>query len=205
MRFKGEIDELYVYSRRLSVNEIRELYTPVDKILTRDTVVYTGGSFRAQTTKTCATQFAWSPTTGISDPTSATPIITPEVSTTYALQFINSAGSSSCRTTDSLYIKVVDPSKLGCSQILLPNAFTPNDDKRNDTYYINNPYVIERLVKFEIYSRWGERVFATDDKFAQWDGKVNGIQAATDTYVWLIEYECSGRSAVEKGTLTLIR
>ena len=204
VRFKGELDEMYVYSRKFLPSEIKLLYTPVDKILTRDTVVYiNNSSFQAQTTRTCANKFKWMPEDGVSDPLSRTPIITPTETTIYALKFTDEA--SGCSTTDSVLIKVIDPALVGCTQVLLPNAFTPNGDNLNEIFYISNPYAIEKLVSFEVFNRWGARVFTTDDKFTGWSGEIGGKISTTDTFVYKVEYECGGKRENLSGTFTLMR
>ena len=204
VRFKGELDEMYVYSRELLPAEIKQLYQPVDKILTRDTVVYLGNSsFQAFTTRTCANRFEWKPETTVSNPLARTPIITPTETTIYALKFIDEL--SGCSTTDSLLVKVIDPTKVGCSKVLLPKAFTPNGDNLNDEFYISNPYAIEKLASFEIYNRWGNRVFATDDKFGRWNGDVGAQKSTTDTYIYKIEYECADKREIVTDTFTLMR
>lgn len=209
VRFKGEVDEFYIYNRRLTPSEIRTLYIPIDRIATRDTVIYSGGAFQAHITRTCATQFAWQPTGTVSNSTIGNPIITPPKIYTsndstifYTLQFTDAQG---CRNTDSLFIKIVDPTKIGCGAVLVPQAFTPNGDNLNETFYISNPYAIEKLISLEIFDRWGGRVWATDDKFAQWDGRIAGILSTTENFVYKIEYECAGKTARQTGTFTLMR
>jgi gliding motility-associated-like protein len=204
VRFKGELDEMYMYSKQLTASEVKQLYTPIDKILTRDTVVYLGRStFQAFTTKTCADQFEWKPAATISNPAIRNPIITPTETTIYALTFKDNV--SGCSTTDSVLVKVIDPDKVGCTEVLLPKAFTPNGDNLNEEYGISNPYAIEKLLSFEIYNRWGSRVFGTDDKFGKWNGEIGGKIGTTDTYIYKIEYECANKKQTISNTFTLMR
>lgn len=52
----------------------------------------------------------------------------------------------------------------------LPNAFSPNNDGKNDIYTpLKNSGVIK--VKFEIFNRWGEKLFITENPALNWDGK----------------------------------
>jgi gliding motility-associated-like protein len=41
----------------------------------------------------------------------------------------------------------------------------------------------------QIYNRWGERLFETDDYRQGWDGTYQGQACATDYYVYLIKYK----------------
>ena len=61
----------------------------------------------------------------------------------------------------------------------------------------------------KIYSRWGEKVFETNEPSTGWDGRINGLDAPSDEYVWRVEYEAirSGQRLkfLEKGGVTLLR
>ena len=89
-----------------------------------------------------------------------------------------------------------------------PNAFTPNGDGMNDTY---QPLFVCPVIttNFAIYNRWGERVFASRDPQAAWDGNVNGQPAPADIYGWRLEYEAlrdnERRTITEKGEVNLLR
>ncbi|MBY0424510.1 MAG: gliding motility-associated C-terminal domain-containing protein [Cytophagales bacterium] len=53
-----------------------------------------------------------------------------------------------------------------------PNIFSPNNDKINDVFIINNippDNCDEQYVKFEIYNRWGTQVFSTPDRYIAWE------------------------------------
>ena len=53
----------------------------------------------------------------------------------------------------------------------LPNAFTPNGDENNNYF---KPTMTSGLdfdtYHFEIYNRWGEKVFESNDVKFGWDG-----------------------------------
>lgn len=52
----------------------------------------------------------------------------------------------------------------------LPNSFTPNGDGKNDLFVPRtNSGVIK--VKFQVFNRWGELLFQTEDPTLVWDGK----------------------------------
>ena len=209
VRYQGLVDEMLVYNRALSPTEVADFYKPVDKIATRDTVVYVGTSFQAHITPTCANNFVWrsNDNTNLAYLTGTTipnPVITLPSDTTYTY-YLDITHSTGCRTTDTLNVSVVDPSKVGCQQALLPKAFTPNGDNLNDYYFISNPYAIEKLFSFDIYDRWGGRIFHTEDKFEQWDGKSGNQVLNNGSFVYKLEYECGGKRELLTGSLTLIR
>ncbi|MCP4124551.1 MAG: gliding motility-associated C-terminal domain-containing protein [Bacteroidetes bacterium] len=57
-----------------------------------------------------------------------------------------------------------------CPQYVLPTAFTPNDDNQNDIYTPIKPYRLVVRVDMQIFNRWGELVFETEDPEIKWDG-----------------------------------
>jgi len=87
-----------------------------------------------------------------------------------------------CVDSFSVRICVLDTITL-----FIPNAFTPNDDGSNDVFKINSGSVSKANI--QIYNRWGERLFETDDYKQGWDGTYQGQACATDYYVYLIKYK----------------
>jgi len=90
--------------------------------------------------------------------------------------------------------------------IVFPNVFTPDGDQVNDTFGM---YVIGGNVKsesFEVYNRWGKRIFQSNEPAARWDGNVDGNQAPTDIYVYILQYRLGdGKLLVQQGEVTLLR
>lgn len=203
-RFKGFIDELAIYSDDILETQAEDLYLSPDQIANRDTLLYLGESLDVDLATTCVTDFAWTPTDGVDDPTSGTASITPTETTTYRLNFTDENG---CTSYDTVKITVIDPSTLDCSKIFVPKAFTPNGTGpiNNETIGISNPYAIEELLFFEIFDRWGERVFHTEDPFGQWDGSFSGKNLNPGVFLYKLEFKCSGEVRQQFGSLSLIR
>jgi gliding motility-associated-like protein len=89
--------------------------------------------------------------------------------------------------------------------VFVPTGFTPNGDGRND---LLKPIAvgIERIDFFGVYNRWGQLIFSTKQNGQGWDGKINGRNQPTGTFVWLVKaVDFAGKSIVEKGTTVLIR
>lgn len=57
-----------------------------------------------------------------------------------------------------------------CPVYELPNVFSPNGDGDNDLFVPFRPYRYIASVEFQVYNRWGQRVFSTDDADLNWDG-----------------------------------
>ena len=96
-----------------------------------------------------------------------------------------------------------------------PNAFTPNSSGPTDGLYDATSYEndfffpkYEGVEKYnlEIFNRWGELVFVSNDVRRGWDGWYKGHPAKQDVYVWKCQATFSdGRETVLKGDLTLLR
>ena len=81
-----------------------------------------------------------------------------------------------------------------------PNAFSPNNDGINDYFeyrfrypiadneYINSSYV--KSINLQIYNRWGNLVFETDELDFKWDGTHRGEDSPQGAYV--LKYELKG-------------
>ncbi len=141
--------------------------------------------------------FAWSPTVGLSTPFGPYPTVVLENNQQYYLTATTDAG---CVATSSVKINAFD--KPG---ILVPNAFTPNNDGLND---ILKPRYngIKHLVYFAIYNRWGQLIFKTSDMSRGWDGNFNGRPQGTQTFVWIINAEGFDNKTYQlKGVITLIK
>lgn len=100
--------------------------------------------------------------------------------------------------------QLIDVIKGGKSYI--GNAFTPNGDGTNDVF---KPYlqgVLTNDYLFEIYNRWGQRVFSTNQINEAWNGVFEGAPATPDTYVWMVQGKYVGNiDFSESGTVTLLR
>jgi len=71
------------------------------------------------------------------------------------------------------------------ARFYVPNAFTPNNDEINDVF---KPYFQEGLTflsyQFEVFDRWGNKVFETDDPDSGWDGIYLNTLADQAVFVW---------------------
>ena len=99
---------------------------------------------------------------------------------TVELEAISMAGCSSL-------ISVFIPYEVE-NEIYIPNSFTPNDDQSNEDFLpiFSNPETIVEY-RFEIYNRWGELIFETNEFDVGWSGSMKDTnQASADgiyTYV----------------------
>lgn len=104
-----------------------------------------------------------------------------------------------CR--DSAYTLVEGP-----VIVYIPNAFTPNNDGINDAFQV----VISDVVYYEIniFNRWGEEVFYSNDPDEAWIGNVKGgdYYAQPGLYNYRLRWKGSRTDAEElSGTIELMR
>ncbi|WP_439482877.1 gliding motility-associated C-terminal domain-containing protein [Cyclobacterium plantarum] len=89
-------------------------------------------------------------------------------------------------------------------RILIPNAFSPNDDGLNDYFKPK----LRGITDFEmhIFNKWGELVYsAFSQEDAGWDGRLKGQLSPNGNYVYKINYvTVDGEPGTQTGVFTLI-
>lgn len=143
--------------------------------------------------------YIWTPNNTLSNPNSSSPIATPSITTNYLLTGIDLNG---CVNTDSLVLKVINTNS---NQFLIANAFTPNNDRLNDCFGIKGWGNILEL-DFNIYNRWGENIFHSNQAGGCWDGKYKGIEQNSGAYIYMIKAKTACVDSIfRKCTFVLIR
>jgi len=103
---------------------------------------------------------------------------------------------------------VCDTVIIGPEYILyVPNAFTPDQDGPNETFYpvIQGEDVL--TYEFYIFNRWGELIFESHHPSQGWDGTYRGVMSQTDVYVWKLKVKDATYGKVHEyiGHVTLLR
>jgi gliding motility-associated-like protein len=88
--------------------------------------------------------------------------------------------------------------------IYVPNAFTPNDDKLNDTFGPVGEGLVE--YKMQVYNRWGNLIFESTDTKKQWDGTYMDVLCKQDVYIYKISARGENTQRINKmGEVTLLQ
>ena len=88
--------------------------------------------------------------------------------------------------------------------IYLPNAFTPGG--LNPEFRPVGTFAQFEEYRMDIFSRWGEMIFSSEDFGRGWDGMLNGSPAPAGVYVCLVSYRSgTGETNTIKSTFVLIR
>lgn len=139
----------------------------------------------------------WTPGIHLDDPNAIDPVFTGWETTTFTLTITSADG---CSAVDTVTVFVRPQEVLD-----VPTAFSPNGDGINDGFeLLDND--IASVEYFQIYNRWGEMVFQTNDVDAAWDGTYKGKPQDNGTYVWILRATGAlGQVFEQRGTITLVR
>jgi gliding motility-associated-like protein len=160
-------------------------------IMPSDTTINAGES--VQLLGTGMGTMLWSPATGLNCTDCMDPIAMPTETTTYTLVVTNAAG---CSNSEKITITVIPPD---CTP-KIPNAFTPNSDDTNDSFFPIGDTIDS--YNLTIYNRWGQEIFS-DTK--PWDGQLGGKDAPCDVYIYKLNMQICGNDQTFSGDVTLIR
>ncbi len=141
----------------------------------------------------------WSPSSSLSCNDCASPVASPVVTTLYQIEIRNDVG---CVAYDNVTVIVVPD-----YTIFVPNAFTPNGDGNNDVFEIYGKLNAIAFLEIQIFNRWGEKVFESNDHHFQWDGSYKGVVQNSSVYIWQIKltFLDGHKEELRKGSLTLTR
>lgn len=148
------------------------------------------------------TQWSWTPPSGLSCDDCPSPVLTVAQSMEYVVTVTNVFG---CTDNDTVRIN----SFCKSSQVFVPNAFTPDGDGLNDILMVRGKGI--QVKSFRIFNRWGNLVFEKlniqpNDPSQGWDGRVRGVPATPDVFVYTLEVICdSGVIQTLKGNTTILK
>ncbi len=136
--------------------------------------------------------YFWSPATGLSNPTSATPTVMLNQTTTFRLRLTDSEG---CIGTDTIQVVVV-------RRVLVPTIFTPNNDGQNDTWELTGIGGFPQA-DVRVFDRWGSVVFWSLGYAQPFDGTQHGTALPVGLYTFAIT--TTPDLPVQRGTVILVR
>lgn len=158
----------------------------------RDTFVFKDTPFRLRASG--GTTYSWTPPTYLDNADTSAPIAKINADQAFQVTIVDERG---CIDDDIINVKVFLE-----DDIYVPNMFTPNNDGRNDLFRAIAPPGTISI--FEVYNRWGQRVFSTTDATKGWDGKINGVMQTTGVFAWFLRAKNRKGELIEKkGTVTL--
>jgi gliding motility-associated-like protein len=129
--------------------------------------------------------------------------------------FSNSPFTFSFSIEGSYPIQLIVTNGQGCSDtliqtitiyddIIVPNVFTPNGDGVNEEFNVYG-YGFETML-FQVFDRWGEKMFETTDPKVGWDGTFKGVAMPPGVYVFLVKaLYIDGQEGFKKGSVTILK
>ena len=92
-------------------------------------------------------------------------------------------------------------------QIIIPTAFTPNDDQINDTWELGNIDDIYPNNVVSVYNRWGNKVYESDKgayNQRPWNGTFNQETLPVASYYFIIEFN-NNSSQNKTGIVSIVK
>ena len=119
----------------------------------------------------------------------------PSTTTTY---FVTGYDANGCSNSSEATVVVEY-----CSDLYIPNAFSPNGDGQNDYFRLHGDI---REMELMIFNRWGEKVFESNDQSNYWDGTFNGHSLSSGVFVYVARLDLyQDEITTKKGNITLIK
>jgi gliding motility-associated-like protein len=141
--------------------------------------------------------YQWTPASGLNRTDIANPVATLQKDATY---IVSAATPVGCATVDSITIKIYKGPAF-----YVPSAFSPNNDGKNDQLKFL-AVGMSSVQVFNVFNRYGQLVFTSNNPSKGWDGRINGVLQDTGAYVWMIKgVDFTGKPVSGKGTVVLIK
>jgi gliding motility-associated-like protein len=143
--------------------------------------------------------YNWSPATGLNDPSVANPVATPSATSTY---IVTGTAANGCVGKDSVTVVFTGKGQFSFN---MPNAFTPNGDRRNDCFGAGR--YAGGILEFQLYifNRLGQKVFSTTNPAICWDGRVNGHMQDPGGFIYILKAKTQCGNVDKKGIVMLVR
>lgn len=88
--------------------------------------------------------------------------------------------------------------------IYIPNTFTPDGDRFNNDFHVSTVGV--RSLQIDIYNRWGEVIFTSNELNFEWDGTYLGLYVPDGTYTYNVNFVTnSGRDRNIRGHVNVLK
>ncbi|MFM9986866.1 MAG: PKD domain-containing protein, partial [Flavobacteriales bacterium] len=91
--------------------------------------------------------------------------------------------------------------------IYVPNAFTPDGNGHNDTFFPVMSGFEPTLYEFFVFDRWGAQVFNSTNPEMVWDGSLDGTIVQDGVYSWKLMIRSNFDITIHemKGSVTVLR
>ena len=174
-------------SRQIVVLPMPKLNLGPDRELLR------GGSLRLDGDIGRSYTYQWTPPVGLDNSLIASPVASPNETTTYQL---TATGPGNCVAADTIRITVTQG-------VFVPNVFSPNGDTQNDSWELKG---LEAYPEAEVwvFDRWGQVVYHEQGlNRPPFDGNYRGSALPVGSYAYKLRLKPN--AAVYQGVVLLLR
>jgi gliding motility-associated-like protein len=137
--------------------------------------------------------YYWSPEIYLTSPSSLSPQTSPPFDMQYVLHAVSNEGCG--EVTDTVQVKYY-------KAIYIPSAFSPNNDRLNDTWNIPSLAAFP-LAEIKVYNRFGQLVFDGKGNTKQWDGRFRGSLLTAGAYSYTVDLKNGNK--ILSGIVMIVR
>ena len=87
-----------------------------------------------------------------------------------------------------------------CANLVVPNIFSPTNDSFNETFHLvfagDGSTTAVANYYIQIFNRWGTLVFESTDPNNNWNGTINGNDASTGVYYFVVNAEYANGESI---------
>lgn len=168
-----------------------------------DTIMFGNSSDLSVTTDYVGSfAYAWKPDSGLSATNGS--FVTSNALKPIVYRVIVTDVTYGCIDSVDIELVVIAPG------IEMPNAFTPNGDGVNDTYFPVYFGTQTTVLDFRVYNRWGATVHS--DPTTPWDGRLKGEEQPSEVYTYYVrathpdpDNPSATKETKKQGSFTLLR
>ncbi|MBA3665581.1 MAG: gliding motility-associated C-terminal domain-containing protein [Bacteroidetes bacterium] len=169
---------------------------PISSYAQPATIIY-GASSTLFANGTTGNVYSWTASPEITCTSCNNNVVSPEATTVYT---VNITDNNGCKITNTVQVEV----EIICGNVFVPSGFSPNNDGLNDTWCVYGNCV--KTFNLQVFNRWGEKVFESEEKSHCWDGTFGGILQADAVFMYQFTATLiNGEKVVKKGNVTLVR
>ncbi len=135
------------------------------------------------------------------------PVLTDDI----VIKLINNQGDYGCgndMALDDFQVRQCGDCPDQPETVYIPDAFSPNNDGMNDRLTFFTQLRTTNSFRINVFNRWGNLIFSSDNPADTWDGTFNGLPCPADTYTWIVTYQSvtpPKREISQRGRVLLVR
>lgn len=171
-----------------------DLYPKPHIVASPDQYLFEGDEAILTATTSSSGSIYWSPTEYLSCVMCSQTIASPPTTSRYVVTIIDKNG---CKASDDVWV-FFEP------LIYVPNTFTPDGNEFNGIFFVKGGNI--RDFELNIFDRWGQLIFTSNDMEIGWDGTYKGEICQDGTYTWKLSYKDLKENEYKRvGHINLIR